>query len=100
MNSVISHIRSRHAQELRARVASRRTDYDSGWYCGDTVEEAGALVADFKEVFESDIKHQSLERFVVSMACITSMVMKVASGMVTRIPDLRDAKPSRCKAAK
>lgn len=87
---------TKHASELAAMVADRQTAYPEEWYKGCRIEDVGALIADFKEAFKA-VRMQSMERSVVSIACMATMVYGVAKDITMKTDELFNVKPVRGK---
>lgn len=73
-----------HAEHLKELVKRRELTYDADLYGTDvSMKTLGAVVEDFNQVYE-DIKTQSLERYVVSMACLVAMTNHAAETWIMR----------------
>jgi hypothetical protein len=73
-----------HSEHLKELVKRRELTYDAELYGGDvSMKTLGAIVEDFHQVYE-DIKTQSLERYVVSMACLVAMTNHAAEKCLMR----------------
>jgi hypothetical protein len=74
-----------HAEQLKELVKRRALTYDVAGLYGDdaSMKTLGAIVEDFSQAYE-DVKTQSLERRVVSMACLVAMTNHAADTWIMK----------------